>query len=280
MDIGFASAYYALQLQESLLSLGKTQFSDYCFQKREKAQGEINSAFFLWNFGRHERLFSKLASLVFQYYWQRRKHTGICAETIMKNYFERQYNDNERWMSYWRQIDEILKLKPTNVLEVGAGNGLAAWYLKSCGINLSTCDVDRNLKPDVIGSVENLPFNDNSFDVVLCAEVLEHLPFGKFQLCLSELRRVSKKHVVLSLPHWGWTFRFCLKIPLLPPIRILWKISGALKHKSGEHLWEIGKRGYSLGKIKKEINAAGFEILNDFILFENPYHHFFILEKL
>jgi len=70
-----------------------------------------------------------------------------------------------------------------------------------------------------------------------------------------------------------------LKIPLLPPIRILWKISSVLRHKPGEHQWEIGKRGFSLRKIKREINSAGFKILNDRILFENPYHHFFILEK-
>ena len=197
----------------------------------------------------------------------------------MKNYFSRQYDDKERWMSYRRQIDEVLKLKPTNVLEVGVGNGLVTHYLKSCGFQMITLDIDKELKPDVVGSVEKMPFDDNSFDVILCAEVLEHLPFEKFPKALSELKRAAKKFVVLSLPHWGWTFRFCLKIPLLPPIRILWKISGVLRHKPGEHLWEIGKRGFPLKKIKKEIEKTGFKILNDRILFENPYHHFFILEK-
>jgi len=184
-----------------------------------------------------------------------------------------------RWASYWQQINEVLRLKPTNVLEVGIGGGLVANYLKSLGVDIKTCDIDGKLKPDFAGSVENLPFEDNSFDVILCAEVLEHLPFEKFPIALKELNRVSKKYVVLSLPHWGWTFKFCLKIPLLPPLKFLWKISGFLKHKPGEHQWEIGKRGFSLRKIKKEISAAGFKILNDYVLFENPYHHFFILEK-
>ena len=197
----------------------------------------------------------------------------------MKNYFERQYNDGERWMSYFYQIDEILKLKPKNVLEIGVGNGLVSWYLKATGIKVATLDVNRELNPDFVSSVEKLPFGDSSFDAILCAEVLEHLPFEKFPLALLELKRASKKYVILSLPHWGWTFRFCLKIPLLPPIRILWKISSVLRHKPGEHQWEIGKRGFSLRKIKREINSAGFKILNDRILFENPYHHFFILEK-
>ena len=197
----------------------------------------------------------------------------------MKNYFERKYNDGERWMSYFRQIDEVLKLKPVNVLEVGVGNGLAAHYLKSCGISVTTLDIERELKPDFVGSVEKMPFDDNSFDAVLCAEVLEHLPFEKFPSALLELKRITKKFVVLSLPHWGWTFKFCLKIPLLPPLKFLWKFSRILKHKPAEHQWEIGKRRFPLSKVKKEISASGFRILNHYIIFENPYHYFFILEK-
>lgn len=197
----------------------------------------------------------------------------------MKNYFTQQYNDGTRWMSYWCQIDGVLRLKPENVLEIGVGNGLVASYLKSCGISVTTLDIEKNLKPDFVGSVEDLPFAENSFDVVLCAEVLEHLPFDKFSEAILELKRVSKKFIVLSLPHWGWTFRFFCEVPLLPRLRFLWKISGILKHESREHLWEIGKRGSPSRKIKKAISESGLKILDDFILFENPYHHFFILKK-
>lgn len=207
----------------------------------------------------------------------------------MDKYHFSNYVYFERWASYWQQINEVLRLKPTNVLEVGVGGGLVANYLKSLGVDIKTCDIDGELKPDFAGSVEHLPFEDNSFEVILCAEVLEHLPFEKFSSALWELKRVSGKYVILSLPHWGWTFKFCLKIPLLPPLKFLWKISGFLRHKPGEssfaeasddrHQWEIGKRGFSLRKIKKEIQKTGFKIPNHFIPFENPYHHFFILQK-
>ena len=50
----------------------------------------------------------------------------------------------------------------------------------------------------VRGSVENLPFKDNSFDLVLCSEVLEHIPDWK--KALSELQRVSRKYIVLTIP--------------------------------------------------------------------------------
>jgi len=46
-----------------------------------------------------------------------------------------------------------------------------------------------------------------------------------------------------------------------------------------QHYWEIGKAGYRLGKITKDIERAGFDIIKTYRIFEHPYHRFFILEK-
>jgi SAM-dependent methyltransferase len=53
---------------------------------------------------------------------------------------------------------------------------------------------------DVFGSVTELPFADNSFDTILCTEVLEHVP--EPQKTLQEFFRVLKPegHVILSVP--------------------------------------------------------------------------------
>lgn len=53
---------------------------------------------------------------------------------------------------------------------------------------------------DVFGSVTDLPFGDQCFDVVLCTEVLEHV--NDPQRALNEFYRVLKPegHVVLSVP--------------------------------------------------------------------------------
>lgn len=55
----------------------------------------------------------------------------------------------------------------------------------------------------VVPSVETLPFEDNSFDVVAFTEVIEHVPPGREGLVLRELRRVLKPggSIVLSTPH-------------------------------------------------------------------------------
>lgn len=197
----------------------------------------------------------------------------------MANYEFCQYDDRGRWTSYWHQINEVLELKPESVLEVGVGNRTVSGCLKKHGLNVRILDVDKDRKPDIIGSVEEMPFQNDFFDLILCAEVLEHLPFGKFEKCLGELKRVSRKNVVLSLPHFGPPIKISFKIPFIREIRIAFKIPYRPKHKSGGvHHWEIGKRGYPPNKIR-DIIKRYFRIKKEFIPFENQYHHFYILEK-
>ncbi len=198
----------------------------------------------------------------------------------MIDYFSTNYDDEKRWMSYFRQVKEVLAFRPESVLIIGKGNGLVAEYLKLSGIKVVTLDIDENIKPDVIASVIKMPFKDNEFDIALCAQVLEHLPYGDFEKSLLEIKRVVKNGAVISLPHFGPAVRFLFKFPFLPEIKFMIKIPYLKKHiYKGEHYWEIGKRGLGAGKIKEDFKKAGLKIEKDFIVFENPLHHFFILKK-
>jgi hypothetical protein len=198
----------------------------------------------------------------------------------MTDYFDPTYDDKSRWVSYWYQIREILNFNPRKVLVIGKGNGLVSDYLKLCGVEATTLDIDESLKPDVVSSVLNMPFSDNFFDVVLCAQVLEHLPYNDFPKALSEIKRVIKLGAVISLPHFGPAIKFLLKIPLLPEIKFLLKIPYPKKHLfKKEHFWEIGEWGFPAGRIKREFKKAGFSIAKDFVVFEKPLHHFFVLKK-
>ena len=53
--------------------------------------------------------------------------------------------------------------------------------------------------PLVQGDILHLPYPPDSFDIVVCTEVLEH--FKDPNAALSELCRVSKKYCLLSVPH-------------------------------------------------------------------------------
>lgn len=200
-------------------------------------------------------------------------------EILKKKYNFLKYEYLGRWVSYWHQIDETLKLNPRDVLEIGVGNKTVFNYLKNQSINVISLDIDEGIEPDIVANVLKMPLEDNSFDVILCAEVLEHLPFENLEKGLSEIRRVTKKYVVLSLPHFCPVLKFSFKIPLLKEKKIAFKIPVSIKHKfKGGHYWEIGKKGYPVKKIRNIVEKY-FLIKKEFIPLGNEYHHFFVLEK-
>ena len=198
------------------------------------------------------------------------------------HYFSKSYDTKERFIGYWHQIYEIIKLEPKKVLEIGIGNSFVSKYLKERNINVTTLDIDKKLHPDKIGSVLNIPFTDSSFDVVSCYELLEHLPYNKFNKALSEIFRVSKRYALLSLPDVSKVYRFYLHIPKIIIFKKLIPIPNLRKkvHQfEGEHYWEIGKKGYPLSRIIKNIKKHGFIIKRNYRDFDSKYHRFFILEK-
>ncbi len=197
------------------------------------------------------------------------------------HYRARSYDIKGRFASYWHQCDEILKLEPRSVLEVGKGTGFVCAYLSLKGLNITTVDIDPELAPDIVGSVLEIPCADESCDVVACCQVLEHLPYDKFRPALGELARVSRRYVVLSLPDYGRAWPFCVYIPKYGAVKWLWQVPliRPPEHKfDGEHHWEIGKRGYPLARILADIKSVKLKMLKTYRVFEFPYHRFFVLE--
>jgi ubiquinone/menaquinone biosynthesis C-methylase UbiE len=196
------------------------------------------------------------------------------------HYF-RGYDTEERFCSYWHQINETLKLNPSTILEIGIGNSFVSSYLRNFGLQVATIDFDKSLKPALNGSVLNLPFIKSCFDVSLCCEVLEHLPFSAFSQALQELNRVSKR-LILSLPDASYYIGFKLQSTIRSSSRILSlpKLVNRTHTFDGQHYWEIGKRGYSLSKIQDCIKTAGFNQEREFRIFGNPYNRIFILKTI
>ncbi len=186
----------------------------------------------------------------------------------------------ERFSSYYHQLAEIFAVKPASVLEVGVGDKVVGHYLKEVSdIAYTSIDVAEDLHPDIVGSVLALPFPDSSYDLVCAFEVLEHIEFSSFEKALSEMLRVSRGPVLISVPHFGPQVRVSLKIPFFPELRLAWKIPYPRKHVwNGQHHWEVGKRGYPVSLIRNVIRRQG-NLARDFIPFETPYHHFFVITK-
>lgn len=104
----------------------------------------------------------------------------------------------------YQWIKQQLDLENKTVLDVGSGNGYFAQHFdKDCqltALDLSANQLQYNpARNKKIGSAYELPYEDNSFDIVFTSNLLHHLE--EPENAVKEMQRVSKKYVVISEPN-------------------------------------------------------------------------------
>jgi SAM-dependent methyltransferase len=102
-------------------------------------------------------------------------------------------------------VDAILRnVVGSSVLDAGCGRGYLAQRLGGVVGDVTGCDlVQDDAWPDIaatfqVGSVEALPFEDDSFDTVVCTHTLEHVQ--RIGVALAELRRVARRRLIVVVP--------------------------------------------------------------------------------
>lgn len=112
------------------------------------------------------------------------------------------------------QYASVLKQVPigAKVLDAGCGDGVLSIMLAQKGAVVTGTDISEpniaaakkyaekvGLKIDFkVADIENLPFLDNEFDIVVSSHVLEHIP--DFDKGFHEIMRVTKKRAVVAIP--------------------------------------------------------------------------------
>lgn len=191
--------------------------------------------------------------------------------------------DLMRLYSYRAQAAYALRSHPATALVVGKGDGIVHDLLSRNGVRATTLDIQKDLAPDVVGSVDAMPLAAKSYDVTLCCQVLEHLPFDCLVPSLTELARVTRDRVILSLPdirrfislrlqfgkrRLDWQMALPrLQPPKLPRERL--EVHG--------HYWEIGFEGTAFHDIYRAIHLSGLEVLEHRRVSDLPWHTFFYL---
>lgn len=153
--------------------------------------------------------------------------------------------------------------RPCRVLDLGCGQGRHAifiYYFSAASevfaVDLSASEAKSTLtqlrefaseplaKPflSLAANGSNLPFADDAFDIVICSEVLEHIP--QYTLFLEEIRRILKTdgQLVISVPR-AW------------PEQICWWLSREYHQVEGGHVRIFNGRA-----LRQEIESFGFKL--------------------
>ena len=171
-----------------------------------------------------------------------------------------------------RKIELILashiSVQNCKILEIGCGSGVISNYFSKLGNDVHAVDVidQRTIKEgyaytQVSGVI--LPFDDNTFDIVITNHVIEHVGESDNQnLHLDEIKRVLKPNGVgyLAVPNKWSLFESHYKLPLLSwlPRRIADFIVSLLKKNTYYDCYPL-----SIKELKMMLNLKSLEFENN-----------------
>ncbi len=200
-----------------------------------------------------------------------------------EDYFSESYFALTQLFTQAYQIHAIASMRPASVLEIGIGNGFVSSFLRRAGFRVTTVDINPNLKPDFVSDVLNLRdvLKGEKYDLIVACEVLEHIPFDRFDSCVEEFKKVAS-NCFLTLPdaRIGIGFGGYLRLPKLKNTFIHLYLRIIKKRKLTEqHFWEIGFTRETRIRNIRSILQNHFSSVESGTIVVNPYHRFFVCKS-
>ena len=163
------------------------------------------------------------------------------------------------WYRYFFIIKEVIGLRPEVLLEIGAGNEIVKNCLRKFIKNYRVMDINAKLNPDILSDIRKFkPELKERFNCIICAEVLEHMPFSDSGINLRNIYGYLTKNgkALITIPHRRSHFLFMTPTqkPYVFTVPTGFLSPGAfyrrfIKRKiwiDPHHCWEIGD-----GKVKR-----------------------------
>jgi SAM-dependent methyltransferase len=102
------------------------------------------------------------------------------------------------------RIETLIPADAHSILDVGCGRGQLVNRLLDrydvTGVDRSTAALQHVKARKQQGTGDQIEFPDGAFDLVVCSEVLEHLTDELRERTVAELRRVSRKYLLVTVP--------------------------------------------------------------------------------
>jgi ubiquinone/menaquinone biosynthesis C-methylase UbiE len=113
--------------------------------------------------------------------------------------------DSHREQERIGRLFEVIPKSGGSAIDIGARDGYLTLRLVDLFDEVTALDLEmpQIAHPKVRcvkGNACGLEFPDSTFDFVLCAEVLEHIPPENLEQACKELARVTGKHLVIGVP--------------------------------------------------------------------------------
>jgi len=171
-------------------------------------------------------------------YWDGSRDTGYGG-----------YSYDGRWKSVAQDLIKHYGLKAGDrVLDVGCGKGFLIYDLMTelpglevVGIDISEYAIENakeEIKPYIsVADAKELPFEDNSFDLVISLNVLHNLYCYDLEKALSEIERVGKKDKYMVVESYRNEQE---KVNLM-----CWVLTGECFFNDNEWLWWLNKADYT-----------------------------------
>ncbi len=117
--------------------------------------------------------------------------------------------NNSKYMVTFSLMNAISHFRFDSLIDIGGAEGYKSALVKHIfGVDVKTSDLSeeacnraRELYniPAIAGDIQELPFEDEEFDITLSSETVEHVT--DLRKAARELLRISKKAVIISVPN-------------------------------------------------------------------------------
>jgi hypothetical protein len=116
-----------------------------------------------------------------------------------------EYRGSAKEQERIRNLFHLLPARGGAALDIGARDGylslrLAETYASVTALDLEKPRINHPTVACVQGNVVSIDSGDGSFDLVLCSEVLEHLPPALLSKACAEIARVTRGHALIGVP--------------------------------------------------------------------------------